>query len=687
MKNIKYTKYHCIFSLYLLIFLLFNITNATASTQYPKIDDFSLEGLLQVTIDTKTPRNQKDIASTVHVYSHEDIQKHGWNSLSDVFQHIPGVDYSFNGSGYYISARGVPDYTLNGSKTIVMIDGHDMSNPSFNSTSYQGFQKHFDIRNAKRIEILIGPGSTLHGANAYGLVVNIITKEIEDINTADITLSYGSNENFVPSVNASKRWGKWGGFISGMYWKQNKDNLAEIPMRITNGSAIVYDNDSYQDNYVDNYTMHGYVDFDNLIRAGYILSKENNGLGTSFVATEVGQKKTTQHMLYLDVNHLFSSSLEYQLKSHFRHTKIGKNDILLELKSTDSHTTIQAESYSIVFDNQLMYRPSNDLRILGGLFTEFTQQTPIAAKQTPITDPFEFAQLPEKENWNNYAIYTQAEWNPISKLRTTIGIRYINSVKQYDAEVLPRLGAVYTLPQGINIKFNYQRGYRPPSVGEIGNTAAFYFRNDNLQSETIDTIEVGLFSELPGQNSLYSNFYYSRLKDIIIRENLTLASDPAITVWDVNGGEINVVGGEIGGKLYFRRNLILSGDLSHTTSITEDQLSLNKIITPTKLNFSIDAKPIKNVNVVLDTYIRIDPTTSEDNTLYQGKPAPNWYLLNLNVIYNKPLQIKNLTTSLLIKNLLNDSYGLAERRSSHIRYPDYHPQPLRSAMVSFRYKM
>ena len=653
------------------------------SGSIPAYDAFSLEGLMQVTIDSKTPRNQKDVSSTVYVYTKEDILKHGWNSISDIFQHIPGVDYSFNGSGYFVSARGVPDYTLNGSKTVIMIDGHDMSNSSFNSTSYQGFQKHFDVRSAKRIEVLVGAGSTLHGANAYGLVVNIITRDIEDINLAEATITVGTNDDFVPSINLVKRWGKWGGFLSGTYWKQDKDDLAEVVMRVANdGSAIVYDNDTYNDNYVENYTVHGYVDYDNLIRAGYILSKEHHGLGTTFISKDVGMKRTTQHMMYLDINYLFSSRLEYKLKSHFRKSIIGKDDVLLILEPTNSHTTILSESYSLVLDNQITYRLNNTLRILGGLFTEYTRQSPIGAKQVAIDQTPEYANYPAKEDWHNYAFYAQAEWHPLQKLRSTIGVRFINSVKQYDSEVLPRLGLVYTLPQGINIKFNYQRGYRPPSVGEIGNTASFYFRNDNLQSETIDTIEVGLFSELAGKNSLYSNFYYSKLNDVIRRENKTEG-----LVWDVNTESISVVGSEIGGKLYIGNNLILSGDISHTTSSEVNQVHLNKVVIPTKLNFSLDAKPVKNINVVLDAYIRLEPSTATDNTIYEEKPGPNWYLMNLNIVYNKAFLTPDLTLVMTVKNLFNDSYGLMERRGSHIRYPDYHPQPLRSALLTMRYQI
>ena len=48
------------------------------------------------------------------------------------------------------------------------------------------------LDNVKRIEFVRGPGSSLYGANAFAGVINIITKEAEDIDGWELIARGGS---------------------------------------------------------------------------------------------------------------------------------------------------------------------------------------------------------------------------------------------------------------------------------------------------------------------------------------------------------------------------------------------------------------------------------------------------------------------------------------------------------------
>lgn len=151
------------------------LVHAKQQLTVEKLLDFPIEQLLEINISTLTPHKINDVTGTVYVYSQKDIKKHGWLHLSDLVQHIPGVDVGNTGSGIFLSTRGVVDKTAHGNKTVILIDGHNMSFSSTNSPGFLGFNKQYSLAGIKQVEVIVGPGSTLHGANAFNMVIDLIT--------------------------------------------------------------------------------------------------------------------------------------------------------------------------------------------------------------------------------------------------------------------------------------------------------------------------------------------------------------------------------------------------------------------------------------------------------------------------------------------------------------------------------
>jgi len=150
----------------------------------PSADDALEEELRYLKAETyvitasRIPENIKKTASSVTVITDRQIRQMGARNLIDVLETVPGWSnyYSFNGFNL-ANARGIA--SLSTSAILVMINSHPLNENWSGGALYTYDTMPLD--NIKRIEFVRGPGSALYGANAFAGVINIITKEAEDV--------------------------------------------------------------------------------------------------------------------------------------------------------------------------------------------------------------------------------------------------------------------------------------------------------------------------------------------------------------------------------------------------------------------------------------------------------------------------------------------------------------------------
>jgi len=665
---------------------LFNCQVANASKQ--KLQDLlklPLEGLLELTIATRTPHTRSDIPATVYVYSQDDIREHGWTSLGELAQHIPGVDVVNKSRGITLSARGVADLGFHGSKTVVLVDGHNAAFSSLSAAGFGGFNNQYDILNAKRVEVLVGPGGTLHGANAFGIVINIITRDPADIDGVQADVFYGSQGEFITSARAGKQDDSIGWFLSATNWRQWDSELTEVAIsRNTSGAEVSYDNSLFDRQTTKNYDLHGYVDFAKQARLGYRRSHVDSTRGTSLISTDAGQVVIEQSMIYLDVNQQVSDRLHYGLKSHYKETEQDENDSFFVDTTRNLVGTLDTESESFVIDNQFTFEQSDRVTWVGGLFYEYSRQRPTAVRLvTGTTDPADRLEpnVNDEANFDNYALYLQSEWYATDDMYLIAGLRYVDSKSQYDGETLPRFGLRYKLNPDWSVKFNYQKGYRPPGVEE-GRQRGVVAPNPDLGSEIIDTYEASLEGQLTPDTELRATYYYSDIEDLIGRAAF---SGGGFSTIEANINAVEVQGVELEVNHRVNPRFSLEGVFSYTQSEDGDTGVDQRTVVPYKLNLSARYKPSSNWLVVWDNYFRWNPTTDSGNALFAGDDADDWTLSNLTVNWKRPFQVKGMTLKFSVRNLFDEEYGHVDTRvSSGPATPfltSYHPQEERNYLL------
>ena len=131
---------------------------------------------------------------SVSVLTQETIASAGAQSIAELLATTNGVDIrarSPYGVQSDVSIRGA-----NYEQTLILLDGVKLSDPQ---TGHHNLDLPIDLNNVEQIEILRGSGAKLFGPNAFGGVINIITKKNLNSN-AQLHLAAGQYDLFNSSV-------------------------------------------------------------------------------------------------------------------------------------------------------------------------------------------------------------------------------------------------------------------------------------------------------------------------------------------------------------------------------------------------------------------------------------------------------------------------------------------------------
>ena len=117
------------------------------------------------------------LANNITVTREAEMQKNLNSSVEEALENTPGV--SFDGSGRY----GLSDITIrgvSGNRVKVLVDGQEI-NSQFSFGPFQNAgRQYMDLHNVKQLEVIKGPVSSLHGSDAIGGVVSLVSKTPDD---------------------------------------------------------------------------------------------------------------------------------------------------------------------------------------------------------------------------------------------------------------------------------------------------------------------------------------------------------------------------------------------------------------------------------------------------------------------------------------------------------------------------
>jgi len=140
-----------------------------------------------------------DTAATAYVVTAETIEKRGYETLVDLLSDMPQFQVQRNSDVRrlnLVSVRGIPS----SERITVLYDGIKVNPPTGDLFALAG---HLSLRGAERVEVVLGPMSSVYGADAFSGVINVVTRSADSPSAG---LSFGSFDYRSAGVYASSRF-------------------------------------------------------------------------------------------------------------------------------------------------------------------------------------------------------------------------------------------------------------------------------------------------------------------------------------------------------------------------------------------------------------------------------------------------------------------------------------------------
>ncbi|MCP4135064.1 MAG: TonB-dependent receptor plug domain-containing protein [bacterium] len=549
-----------------LVFLLLNSSRLraqeTAVSSNEETSFFYLEeqlGRLVVTPSLKA-ETQREAPSNVTVITKEMIKRRGYRTLVEVCEDIPGFDFMMynDGAGEYTSfglTRGIGGDVGN-AKILIMVDGIVQNFINFNWSNLWTYEQLF--HDLDRIEVVLGPGSALYGAQAYAGVIHLITqKNYEGIyidteygwqtNERDIKLMYGKKFEDFHLMLSVRKYDTDGDNGTGRYDPGSYFHNNIAPNTLERNYTA---DGTYQTNAANPSAGQAIPDgFNNWVNSTAFrvkLSTESTEIGVYYWDIERGSSSYVSGYEYYtcdDDHQAHRRGYHFYLKNKIKPAaKLRlESAAVYRVADTMPGTGVQ---YTYQFDNmrkalfssgkqayieeRLCYDINSNHNALLGVRGMFSRK---GALKTTLNDDDTFYSPLMDSSWDlayagdgiglykevqdsdvfEAAVYIQSKNRWTDFLSSSVGARYDGST-EFGSIINPRAGVVGAFGDIWTMKVLFGTAFRQPSNFELKSS---WYSNPDLEPEKSYTGELELNARAGTVFNIRSNLFLSYMKDFI----------------------------------------------------------------------------------------------------------------------------------------------------------------------------
>ncbi len=631
-------------------------------TDVSELATLSLEDLMEmpVSIASKNQGTVKDAPGIVSVITEEEILNAGARDLIDVLRLVPGYDFGVDISNTVgVGIRG--NWGFEG-KVLVLVDGIEMNDRRY--ASY-GFGQHFPVDHIKRIEIVRGPGSVMYGGAAKLGVINIITKQADDLQGVYLSAGYGKMSDAIGheqiTAMAGDRFGDLK--VSALATKGKGHRSDQIYTDVYGKTLNMANNDELHPEYLNVNLIYKDISA-RIISDHYHITDQDAFLKIRSYGVEKYMKTDVAELKYQT-----DLSSELKLNSSFSYMKQSPSEIK-RLSTGALLQQVLIDTYTGKLN--FTYKPSKALQIVAG--GEYYQ------------DKFE-GNLPKRSlpKINNTTLFAESLYkSEFGNL--TLGLRY-DDPNLAKSDFAPRIGFTKVFDD-YHVKLLYSKSFHSPTIEN------YDLSSDNIKSEKTNTYELELGYKINQNMSIVTNLFDISSKDTIVFGTLPDSSGVLQELY-LNADKIHTRGIETEFRWKDQKNYLT---LNHsyyqavnssvdkfrvynfqTNTVTNDKLFLGFPAHKVSLNANYQVMPKLFVNPSLVYYSSRYGYNAVDSN---GKLVLNKYnssvLTNVMVRYQDFLA-KNLDIGVGVHNLFNEDYKFIQP------YNDGHaPLPDQSREIMFK---
>lgn len=580
----------------------------TDTTNTEEIYDMTLEELMNMSVSTASKVAQKatDAPATVYVVTAQQIEDRNYASLKELLRDIPQVEINEK-----VSSETSDTYTINGvrgnEKFIILVDGIRANS---STGTPHAIDQSFSLANVKQVEVILGPASALYGADAFTGIINIITFKGHENKGIYLNSSYGMFNSLSGTLHGGFGNEKLSFSFAGKYYHSDEPFMPDYyenefgwynhfkqtgEMQIFGNTIKPAMGFKEWGTPTDAYNARARINYKNF-EVGYTYFHESH-------SSSVGSSPKNY---YFTDETLYTSQMQ---NLYLTHTYTNNNEklTLTSTLSVQEYETLPNSLYinqfsgfekaykyeqnqTLKWEEQLNYRHSDKLSLVGGAMYEYVHAIPITSDLpwkftedksleeqkfyypgTNITDSTGkdltiYQDIFEVEYYNVGA-YLQAQYTLFENFNITAGTRFdYNS--RFNSTINPRIGIVYKPTEKLTFKLLYGQAYLAPSpyvayqhygsfypitssTGKVAGLGGAYWRlsNPDLEPETRKSFDFQGIYQVNQSFAISVNGYYSTITNLIITQGLAGQTFKGVTIgWvdkPVNAGEALTYGGTL----------------------------------------------------------------------------------------------------------------------------------------------
>ncbi|MCD6595791.1 TonB-dependent receptor plug domain-containing protein [bacterium] len=645
------------------------------------LEDLSLKELLDVNVVSPTQKALRinRAPSVIRVITAEQIQINGYRSVGEAIMSIPGIYTYFDGVNYIVNVRGITGGMRGNNRIIkVMINNQPVSF-SYNGGNFLG-PELIPIETIQRIEVVLGPGSTLYGADPFLGIINIITKTGDDFDGGNVSLALGTENSNDMSFGGNCAIGQklqhfeYMASVSGFGLNRTGLKIPETSIQYVGGQS---ENDvahpysfftklSYAPQNVGIFTLDGsfqYLDsYDEFADWGILTHNNRISLNNYFARMMyeknfAGNLYATAGLSFLGGGPNGNDELDYGSDVFTVHRDMGFMNI--DFKGQIEYSP--SEKISVAAGTNVLSQNFN----VGNLWYIFNRDFGDNSTGDSVTLQSAIGDTV----FLNMGIYTQAIYIPSEKLNFTQGLIFSHNSTYGDFYNI-RFGTVYNFTDQAHCKLLFGTSFSPPAPEQLFARPMFSgdaVGNPNLVPEESKNFDLEITpSNTEDFGASFDMFYNS-----ITNKIGYVYRDGMFSVENLN--PVDVMGGEAMLRWNFK-NLTTQWSVSYQYTKIPDNSDEDSLFDysyvpseifeyPTLMSYSSFSYMIPQIKIGFSFEQRYigERSASQSNIALNGGEKynlPAYQILNLN-LFTKRLKMFSFGKtkfSLSIRNLTNEVY-------------------------------